>query len=149
MDSDSDDDNGGGPSNSAPIVPLTLPRPPLNSSSSSDSDDMPPLEDDENLSNTVEEGMELSVPGATQASSEAASTLGEATPKPSEAAQIIPDTVTTRPFQQRKAHPIGQILSPLNEGTKTRSYFHNLCAFQAFISLQEYKNISEAIKDPD
>ena len=56
--------------------------------------------------------------------------------------------MTTRPFT-RKAHPIDQIITPLNEGLKLRSYFHNLCAFQAFVSLQEPKNISEAIKDPD
>ena len=97
MDSDSDDDTVGALSTSSPVIPKTQTRQ-SSSSSSSDSDDMPPLEDDATLSDIVDENKELLAPEATQASNKTTSTSGEATPKPSEAAQIIPDIVTTRSF---------------------------------------------------
>ena len=45
-------------------------------------------------------------------------------------------------------HP-ENIISDPNKGTQTRSYFKHLCAFSAFVSLIEPKDIKEAIKGPD
>ena len=41
-------------------------------------------------------------------------------------------------------HPPSQILE-----SRTRSGLHTLCAMQCFVSLQEPKNIKDALKDPD
>ena len=41
-------------------------------------------------------------------------------------------------------HPPSQILE-----SRTRSGLHTLCAMQCFVSLQEPKNIKDAMKDPD
>ena len=63
--------------------------------------------------------------------------------------QPIVVSPSRRTFQQAKAHPSTLILSPTREGVTTRSHYNNLCAFQAFVSLQEPKNIQEALKDVD
>ena len=52
-------------------------------------------------------------------------------------------------MEHQKSHPLDQILSDLNSGVQTRSRLKNFCAFYAFLSLIESKNVYEAFKDSD
>ena len=58
--------------------------------------------------------------------------------------------VLTAAFQQRHAHPVENILGDIRAGTTTRSSLaNNFCAFNAFLSQLEPKNVEEALKDAD
>ena len=48
-----------------------------------------------------------------------------------------------------KAHPPTQILSYVTEGVRNRSSYETLLANHAFVSLQETKNIKDALLNPD
>jgi len=52
-----------------------------------------------------------------------------------------------RTWKHQKSHPLDQILADLNSGVQTRSRMKNFCAFHAFISLMEPKNVHEAVTD--
>lgn len=41
------------------------------------------------------------------------------------------------------------ILSDISNGIQSRSFVKNFCAFSAFLSMIEQKNVKEAQKDPD
>ena len=46
-------------------------------------------------------------------------------------------------------HPPENIISDPNKGTQTRSFLKNLCAFFAFVSFLEPKDVKEAIQEPE
>ena len=56
---------------------------------------------------------------------------------------------TPRPWKHQSSHPLDQILSDIDTGVQTRSKLKNLCAFYAFLSNIEPKNVNEAIADSD
>ena len=47
-----------------------------------------------------------------------------------------------------KAHPPTQMLGSVTDGVRTRSSYETLLANHAFVSLQEPKNIKDALLDP-
>ena len=51
--------------------------------------------------------------------------------------------------KHQKSHPLDQILTDLNSGVQTRSRLKSFCAFYAFLSLMEPKNVYEALTDSD
>lgn len=57
--------------------------------------------------------------------------------------------LTPRPWKYQNSHLLDQIISNMNKGVQTRSSVKNFCAFSAFLSNVEPKNINEALKDPD
>jgi len=57
--------------------------------------------------------------------------------------------VNPRPWKYQSSHPLDQILSDINTGVQTRSKPKNYCAFYAFLSTIEPKNVNEALVDPD
>ncbi|XP_070021783.1 uncharacterized protein [Nicotiana sylvestris] len=57
--------------------------------------------------------------------------------------------LVVKPYKYQCSHPIENILTDPTSGVKTRSRLKNLCAFDAFLSLIEPKNISEALQDSD
>ena len=59
------------------------------------------------------------------------------------------DPLTPRPWKHQSSHPLDQILSDLNTGVQTRSKLKNFCAFYAFLSNIEPKNINEVLADSD
>jgi len=59
------------------------------------------------------------------------------------------DSLTPRPWKHQSLHPLDQILSDLNTGVQIRSHLKNLCAFYAFFSDIEPKNVNEALADSD
>jgi len=59
------------------------------------------------------------------------------------------DRSVLRSWKHQKSHPLDQILSDLNSGVQTRSRIKNFCAFYAFLSLMETKNVYEALTDSD
>ena len=54
-----------------------------------------------------------------------------------------------RNYHQKKDHPLENIITSYHKAVQTRSSLHNFCAFNAFVSLIEPKNIKEALKDAD
>jgi len=52
-------------------------------------------------------------------------------------------------WKHQSSHPIQNILTPLDSGIHTRSKLRNMCAFSAYVSLIEPKNIKEALLYPD
>ncbi|XP_070034929.1 uncharacterized protein [Nicotiana tomentosiformis] len=50
---------------------------------------------------------------------------------------------------KQSSHPIENIITDPTSGIKTRSSLKNLCAFDAFLSLIEHKNVVEALQDAD
>ena len=62
---------------------------------------------------------------------------------------LTTDPLTPRPWKHQSSHPLDQILSDLNKGVQTRSKLKNFCAFYAFLSYIEPKNINEALADSD
>ena len=62
---------------------------------------------------------------------------------------ISVDPLTPRPWKHQSSHPLDQILSDLNTGVQTRSKLRNFCAFYAFLSNFEPKNVNEALADSD
>ena len=62
----------------------------------------------------------------------------------------MPDSISPRRhLHMVKAHPPTQMLSSVTEGVRTRSSYETLLANHAFVSLQEPKNIKDALLDPD
>jgi len=59
------------------------------------------------------------------------------------------DRPIPRSWKHHKSHPLDQILTDLNFGVQTGSRLKNFCAFYAFLSLMEPKNVYEALKDSD
>ena len=59
------------------------------------------------------------------------------------------DPRTPRPWKHQSSHPLDQILTDLNTGVQTRSKLRNFCAFYAFLSNIEPKNVNEALADSD
>jgi len=59
------------------------------------------------------------------------------------------DPSTPRPWKYQSSHPLNQILSDLNTRVQTRSQLRNFCAFYAFLSEIEPKNVNEALADSD
>ncbi|XP_070003127.1 uncharacterized protein [Nicotiana sylvestris] len=57
--------------------------------------------------------------------------------------------LVVRPYKYRSYHPIENIITDPTSGIKTRSQLKNMCAFDAFISLIEPKNVAEAMQDVD
>ncbi|XP_070015681.1 uncharacterized protein [Nicotiana sylvestris] len=49
----------------------------------------------------------------------------------------------------QSSHPIENIITDPTSGVKTRSQLKNMCAFDAFLSLVEPKNVVEALQDVD
>ena len=59
-------------------------------------------------------------------------------------------TTVLRPTNSMiRAHPPTQMLSSVTDGVRTRSSYETLLANHAFVSLQEPKNIKDALLDPD
>ena len=68
--------------------------------------------------------------------------------------QVIEESVTidqpvSRAWKHSRSHPIDQILTDLNSGVQTRSKLKNFCAFYAFLSNIELKNVYEELADSD
>ena len=63
--------------------------------------------------------------------------------------QVDVSHIPTRNYQQKRDHPIDNIITPYEKGVLTRSSLNNFCAFNAFVSMVEPKSIKEALKDPD
>ena len=59
------------------------------------------------------------------------------------------DPLTPRPWKHQRSHPLEQIFSDINTGVQTRSKIKNFCAFYAFLSNIEPKNVIEALADSD
>ena len=59
------------------------------------------------------------------------------------------DRPALRAWKHQKSHSLDQILTDLNSGVQTRSRLKNFCAFYAFLSLIEPKNVYEALTDSD
>ena len=59
------------------------------------------------------------------------------------------DSLAPRAWKHYKSHPLDLILSDLNYGVQTRSRLKNFCAFYAFLSNMEPKNVCETLADPD
>jgi len=55
------------------------------------------------------------------------------------------DPLTARPWKHQISHPLDQILSDINTRVQTRSILKSYCAFYAFLSTIEPKNINEAL----
>jgi len=62
---------------------------------------------------------------------------------------VAMDSLAPRAWKHHRSHPLDQILSDLNSGVQTRSRLKNFCAFYAFLSNIEPKNINEALADSD
>jgi len=58
-------------------------------------------------------------------------------------------SVNPRPWKHQSSHPLDQILSNINTGVQTRSKLKNYCAFYAFLSTIESKNVNETLVDLD
>ena len=59
------------------------------------------------------------------------------------------DRPVLRSWKHQKSQPLDQILTDLNFRVQTRSRLKNFCAFYAFLSLMESKNVYEALTDPN
>jgi len=59
------------------------------------------------------------------------------------------DRPVPRSWKHKKSHPLDKILTDLNSGVQTKSTLKNFCAFYAFLSLMEPKNVYEAPTDSD
>jgi len=59
------------------------------------------------------------------------------------------DRPISRSWKHQKSHPLDQIVTDLNSEVQTRSRLKNFCAFYAFFSLMEPKNVYEALTDSD
>ena len=57
------------------------------------------------------------------------------------------DSPAPRAWKHHKSHHLDQILTDLNSGVQIRSKLKNFCAFYAFLSHIEPKNIYEALAD--
>ncbi|XP_070008199.1 uncharacterized protein [Nicotiana sylvestris] len=57
--------------------------------------------------------------------------------------------LVVKPHKYQSSHPIENIITDPTSGEKTRSQLKNLCAFDAFLSLIEPKNVVEALEDAD
>jgi len=62
---------------------------------------------------------------------------------------VFMDPLTPPPWKHQSLHPLDQILFNLNIGVQTRSKHKNFCAFYAFLSNIDPKNVNEAISDSD
>ena len=68
---------------------------------------------------------------------------------PARVESVSVDPLTPRPWKHQRSHPLDQILSDINTGVQTRSKLKNVCAFYAFFSNIEPKNVNEALADSD
>jgi len=59
------------------------------------------------------------------------------------------DRPVLRTWKYQKSHPLDQILTDMNSRVQTRSRLKNFWAFYAFLSLNEPKNVYEALIDSD
>ena len=59
------------------------------------------------------------------------------------------DSPAPRAWKHYRYHPLDQILIDLNSRVQTRSRLENFCAFYAFLSHIEPKNVYEALADSD
>ncbi|XP_070031955.1 uncharacterized protein [Nicotiana tomentosiformis] len=57
--------------------------------------------------------------------------------------------LVVKPYKYQSSHPIKNIITDLTSGIKTRSSFKNICAFDAFLTLIEPKNVAKALQDTD
>ena len=55
----------------------------------------------------------------------------------------------TYSWKHQSSHPLQNILTSLNSGISTRSKLRSMCAFSAYVSLIEPKNIKEALLDSE
>ena len=59
------------------------------------------------------------------------------------------DSPAPRAWKHYRSHPLDQILSNLDSGVQTRSKLKNFCAFYAFLSNIEPKNVNETLADSE
>ncbi|XP_070048994.1 uncharacterized mitochondrial protein AtMg00820-like [Nicotiana tomentosiformis] len=57
--------------------------------------------------------------------------------------------LVVKSYKYQSSHPIENIITDPTFGIKIRSSLKNLCAFDAFLSLIEPKNIAKALQDAD
>ncbi|XP_070026701.1 intracellular protein transport protein USO1-like [Nicotiana sylvestris] len=57
--------------------------------------------------------------------------------------------LVVKSHKYQSSHPIENIITDPTSGVKTRSQLKNLCAFDAFLSLIELKDVVEALQDAD
>ncbi|XP_070047453.1 uncharacterized protein [Nicotiana tomentosiformis] len=55
--------------------------------------------------------------------------------------------LVVKSYEYQSSHPIENIITDPTSGIKTRSSLENLCAFDAFLSLIEPKNVVDALQD--
>ena len=58
-------------------------------------------------------------------------------------------SIPTHNWKHQSSHSLQNLLTPLNSGISTRSKLRSMCAFSAYVSLIEPKNIKEALLDSD
>ncbi|XP_021741922.1 uncharacterized protein LOC110708121 [Chenopodium quinoa] len=73
----------------------------------------------------------------------------EATGSENKNSRVTIQTFQPKPWKHQKSHPLDKIISDLCKGTQTRSQMRNFCAFNAFLSTLEPRNLKEALEDPD
>jgi len=59
------------------------------------------------------------------------------------------DSPAPRAWKHHRSHPLDQILTDLNFEVQIRSRLKNFCAFYAFLSHVEPKNVYKALADSD
>ena len=105
---------------------------------------------DRNLNSNPETGSRTTVQTGTSTNS---GTGPKTDPAPSSSeTQTLEESVAMNPPVPRawklyRSHPLDQILIDLNYGVQTRSKLKNFCAFYAFLSNIEPKNVYEALAD--
>lgn len=57
--------------------------------------------------------------------------------------------LVVKSYKYQSSHPIKNIIINPASGIKTKSSLKNLCAFDAFLSLIEPKNVDKALQDTD
>lgn len=93
-----------------------------------------------NISNTESSHTSPSEPGSS-------STADTHAQEPTQ--QDVPEDIHVSNWKHKSSHPVQNLLTSLDSGICTRSKLRNMCAFSAYISLTEPKNIKEALLDDD
>jgi len=66
---------------------------------------------------------------------------------PTKVESVSVDPLAPRPWKHQSLHPLENFLSDINTGVQTRSKLKTFCAFYAFLSNIEPKNVDEALAD--
>ncbi|XP_070034888.1 uncharacterized protein [Nicotiana tomentosiformis] len=111
---------------------------------------------EESMEEGTGDGTGSSIPGnmAGEIEQNNSQTSVEPVPEPVPQQQNIEGTsrgnqLVVKPYRYQSSHPIENIITDPTYGIKTRYSLKNYCAFDAFLSLIEPKNVAEALQDAD